>query len=78
MKDNNKENDIDFIVDTSNYISVIAHDGRSLFTLWLDPASIENKQCLGNGQIDDAQYPVYRLTYKNGMVEDVIDKWGAF
>lgn len=79
MKNNNEKSGIDFTVDASNYISVIAHDGRSLFTLWLDPASITAAQVLGQGKYDETQPPVlvYRLTYQNGMVEDVLDKWGV-
>lgn len=63
------------VVDASHYIRVLAHDGKSPFTLWLDPMSVANKQLLGDGALGETHAPVYRLTYKNGMVEDVLDKW---
>lgn len=71
---NNDENAAN-IVDASHYIRVLAHDGQAPFTLWLDPDSIENRQLLGDGQLGSVAAPVYRLTYKNGMIEDVLDKW---
>lgn len=72
---NNGENTTN-IVDASHYIRVLAHDGKSPFTLWLDPMSVANKQLLGDGELGETRAPVYRLTYKNGMIEDVLDKWG--
>ena len=63
-------------VDASHYIRVLAHDGQSPFTLWLDPESIASKVKRGAGQLGETHAPVYRLTYTNGMVEDVLDKWG--
>ena len=65
------------VVDASHYIRVLAHDGKSPFTLWLDQDTIASKQYLGNGRYDESQPPVsvYRVQYKNGMVEDLLDKW---
>lgn len=70
---NNDENTVD-IVDASHYIRVLAHDGQAPFTLWLDPKSVVSAQLLGNGQLGETHAPVYRLTYQNGMIEDVLDK----
>lgn len=73
-KQNNADADTVDVVDASHYIRVLAHDGQAPFTLWLDPASIASKVKCGNGQLGETHAPVYRLTYTNGMVEDVLDK----
>ena len=43
-------------------------------TLYFDPAEIVQYQLLG---YTEAQHPVYRLFYKNGMAEDMIDAYGT-
>jgi len=43
-------------------------------TLYFDPAEIAQHQFLG---YINAQQPVYRLFYKNGMAEDMIDAWSV-
>ena len=43
-------------------------------TLYFDPSEIAQCQYLGH---TDAQQPVYRLFYKNGLAEDMIDAYGA-
>lgn len=73
---NTTQNNAD-VVDASHYIRVLAHDGQVFFTLWLDPDTIDTAQELGQGKYDESQppVPVLRIKYKNGMVEDVLDKW---
>jgi hypothetical protein len=43
-------------------------------TLYFDPTEIAQYQLLG---YTDEQVPVYRLFYKNGMAEDLIDSYGT-
>lgn len=42
--------------------------------IYFDPAEIAQYQLLG---YTDEQVPVYRLFYKNGTAEDMIDAWGV-
>ena len=42
--------------------------------IYFDPAEIAQYQFLG---YTDAREPVYRLFYKNGLAEDMVDVWGA-
>lgn len=50
---------------------VRAQDG---VVIYFDPQEIAQYQLLG---YTDAQQPVYRLFYKNGFAEDMIDAYGA-
>lgn len=46
------------------------HDG---VTLYFDSTEVAQYQLLG---YTEAQQPVYRLFYKDGTAEDMIDAWG--
>ena len=50
---------------------VRAHDG---VVIYFDPTEIAQYQLLG---YTDAQQPAYRLFYKNGTAEDMIDAWSV-
>ena len=50
---------------------VRAMDGINIY---FDPAEIAQYQLLG---YTDAREPVYRLFYKNGLAEDMIDAWNV-
>ena len=63
-------------MDATKYVSVVAnsplHPGE-LGTLLIDPASVTSSQVMGYGNLDNAQVPVVRLFYENGLAEDVFD-----
>ena len=42
--------------------------------IYFDPSEIAQYQLLG---YTDAQHPVYRIFYRNGMAEDMIDLYGV-
>lgn len=42
--------------------------------IYFDPQSIAQYQLLG---YTDAQQAAYRIIYKNGTAEDMIDAWGV-
>ena len=42
--------------------------------IYFDPQTIAQYQLLG---YTDAQYPAYRIFYKNGTAEDMIDMYDA-
>ena len=50
---------------------VRAHDG---VVIYFDPTTIAQYQLLG---YTDAQQPAYRIIYKNGTAEDMIDMYDA-
>lgn len=60
------------VIDTTTFIAMVrAMDG---VTLYFDPTEIAQYQFLG---YTEAREPVYRLFYKNGLAEDMIDAYGA-
>ena len=60
------------VIDTTAFIAMVrAMDG---VTLYFDSAEIAQYQFLG---YTDAQKPVYRLFYKNGTMEDMIDMYSV-
>lgn len=50
------------------------HPGQ-LVNLLIDPQEITSAQLMGYGTLDNAKVPIVRLTYKNGLAEDVFDVW---
>ena len=69
------EEKVDYDIDGSNYISVIAYNGGHPFTLWFDPDSIDKKEQIGYFNLDGTKTPAVRVTFKDGQVMEVLDKW---
>ena len=59
-------------IDTTNYVAMVR--GVDGAVIYFDPTEIAQYQFLG---YTDAQAPAYRLFYKNGTAEDMIDAYGV-
>lgn len=66
----------DITLDLTEYVSVVANDPFSpghVCRVGIDPKSVTSAQLMGYGTLDDAKVPIVRLTYNNGLTEDVFD-----